>query len=556
MTLPESGAPAAVRPRRLAVLAVCLAACVPYLRTISDYFVQDDFGVVQLLAGKPWSTFPRWFTMPWMEDIWGYIPDEIRPFPALSYQVTALWGRGAPEGHHLLNIALHAANALLVLALARSAGGLGVGGAAVAGTAFGLLPVAAESVAWITGRVDTMPTLFYVASFIAYVQWRQTSSERSGRLYAWSLGWFFLALFSKQNTITMVPALLAYDFVVARRPIRATWDWLRPYIPFVLLTAGFLGLRYLVLGEVLRESQLSSARIAAFGDLAARHVQRIAFGGVGAVPQAAALAGLFGVATAVAVARADSARREHALRVLGFFGVVWLALGIAPALAAGYESPRHAYLAAVGWAIALGMAVEIVWSSRPVRGLGRRFWPAVATLGVMLILGGYTIGLHRTVSDWSRRSAVSRLAATELETQVLGAPPGTLVLVGAPVSSWEWAAPFVARPPYASSDLTARAFIVTPRPLDCCRGRLWEDRVRQNLQAWATRPGAPVLALYATETGEVRRLTGNEDPELLSLVHVLPEIVSGDALDSAITDILRKLVGGRGHMIRTLASEG
>jgi hypothetical protein len=37
----------------VAVAAVCLAACLPYLRTISDYFVQDDFGVVQLLAQKP-----------------------------------------------------------------------------------------------------------------------------------------------------------------------------------------------------------------------------------------------------------------------------------------------------------------------------------------------------------------------------------------------------------------------------------------------------------------------------------------------------------------------
>lgn len=545
-----------MRARRVAVAAVCLAACLPYLRTISDYFVQDDFGVVQLLAQKPWSTFPRWFTMPWMEDIWGYIPDEIRPFPALSYQVTALWGAGAPEGHHLLNIALHAANALLVLALARSVAGLRTGSAAVAGAAFGLLPVAAESVAWITGRVDTMPTLFYVASFLAYVNWRQAGPERAVSLYLWSLGWFFLALFSKQNTITMVPALLAYDFVLARRPIRASWAWLRPYIPFVLLTAGFLGLRYLVLGEVLRESQLSSARIAEFGNVATRHLQRIVFGGVGSVPTAAAaLAGIWGIATAASIARADTGRRERVLRALLYFGVVWIALGIAPALAAGYESPRHAYLASVGWAIVLGIAYEVVWSARPVRQLEPRFWRALIALGAALILGGYAVGLHRTVSDWSRRSAVSHLAAAELERQVLGAPAGTLVLVGAPVSSWEWAAPFVARPPYAASDLTARAFILTPRALDCCRGLHWESRVRKDLQAWASRPGGAVLALYATETGEVRRLTGNDDPELVSLVRVLPEIATADALDGALTDILRKLVRGRGHLIRSLTGE-
>ena len=545
-----------MRARRAAVAAVCLAACLPYLRTISDYFVQDDFGVVQLLAQKPWSTFPRWFTMPWMEDIWGYIPDEIRPFPAFSYQVTALRGAGAPEGHHLLNIALHAANALLVLGLARCVAGLRTGGAAFAGVAFGLLPVAAESVAWITGRVDTMPALFYVASFLAYARWRQAGQERTVSLYLWSLGWFFLALFSKQNTITMVPALLAYDVVLARRPVRASWAWLRPYIPFVLLTAGFLGLRYLVLGEVLRESQLSSARMAEFGTVATRHLQRIVFGGVGSIPgPAAALAGIWGVATAVSLARADTAGRDRVLRALLYFGVIWLALGIAPALAAGYESPRHAYLASVGWAVVLGAAFEVVWSASPARQLEPRSWRAVTALGAALILGGYTVGLHRTVSDWNRRAAVSHLAAAELERQVLEAPAGTLVLVGAPVSSWEWAAPFVARPPYAASDLTSRAFILTPRALDCCRGRHWEDRVRKDLQAWASRPGGAILALYVTETGEVRRLTGGEDPELVLLVQVLPEIATGDALDGALTDVLRTLVGGRGHPIRSLAGE-
>src|SRR5918994_1238494 len=138
---------AGVSRRNLAIAAVALAAVVPYLRTIPDYFVQDDFGGMQLLAAKPWHTFPLWFTMPWMEFIWGYTPDEIRPFTALSYQLTALWGASAPEGHHVLNIVVHAANSLLVLAIARSAGGLTLAAGTIAAVVFALLPVGAESVA-------------------------------------------------------------------------------------------------------------------------------------------------------------------------------------------------------------------------------------------------------------------------------------------------------------------------------------------------------------------------------------------------------------------------
>ena len=166
---------ARLTPRHLGIIAVLLAASLPYLRTIPDYFVQDDFGGMQLLAAKPWHTFPRWFTMPWMEFIWGYTPDEIRPFTALSYQITAVWGPSAPEGHHLLNIVLHAANSLLVFAIARTAAGVTIAGATVAGVIFALLPVGAESVAWITGRVDSLPAFYYLLSFLTYARWRAGS---------------------------------------------------------------------------------------------------------------------------------------------------------------------------------------------------------------------------------------------------------------------------------------------------------------------------------------------------------------------------------------------
>jgi hypothetical protein len=104
-------------------MAVAAAACVPYLPTVRDYFVQDDFGVVQLLTRRPWTMFPRWFVMPWTEDVWGYTPDELRPFVAFTYQLTGKLNPARPELHHLFNIAVHAGNALLVMAIAICSGG-------------------------------------------------------------------------------------------------------------------------------------------------------------------------------------------------------------------------------------------------------------------------------------------------------------------------------------------------------------------------------------------------------------------------------------------------
>ena len=102
---------------------------------------------------------------------------------------------------------------------------------------FAILPLHAESVIWITGRVDTIPTLFFLGSFLAYACWRR-GDARSTRLYVCSIVLFFCALFSKQNTIVMVATLVLYDLVAERRPIRASWSWLAPYVPFAALTVA------------------------------------------------------------------------------------------------------------------------------------------------------------------------------------------------------------------------------------------------------------------------------------------------------------------------------
>ena len=91
----------------------------------------------------------------------------------------------------------------------------------------------------------------------SYALWRR-GEEKSTRLYLCSLVLFFCALFSKQNTIIMVATLFLYDLVAERRPIRASWSWLAPYVPFAALTIAYLLLRYVLFGEVAREGQLTA----------------------------------------------------------------------------------------------------------------------------------------------------------------------------------------------------------------------------------------------------------------------------------------------------------
>ena len=519
----------------LAVLAICLAASLPYVSSAGNYFVNDDFGVVQLLSQKPPLYFPRWFVTSWMDDIWGATQDEIRPFPAVTYQLAAIWGATSPLANHVTNIAFHAANALLVLAIARAVAGLSFIASTYAALVFAILPLHAESVAWITGRVDTIPALFFLGSFLAYARWRR-GDAKSTRLYLCSIVLFFCALFSKQNTIVMVATLFLYDLVAERRPIRASWSWLAPYVPFAVLTVAYLLLRYVLFGEVAREGQLTADGLAVSRIFVGKHFQRMFFGGEVARYPGGYIAALLLPAGAWFIMRSSGAANlRHGPAMVLYFGPCWWLLCLAPLVVVGYESTRHVYLASVGWAIILGLVFHAIWHRRHA---AFRYATLVASASLFVF---YTVRLQAEVAEWNVRARVSQKVVADLEREALSTPEGSLLIVGAPPRSWEWSLPFAAQPPFTRTDLAERVSIVSPVLLDCCRDQ-WMERTRRIIHTWSQRESAPSVALrWDARTGRYSRLTDRQDAALRSEVMALLEADTSEALDRAMLTILRRV---------------
>ena len=524
--------------RALAALVVVLVSALPYLATLDDYFVQDDFGVVWLLSSKPAGYFPRWFISPWMDTIWGDPPDEIRPFPAVTYQIAALWGASSPVANHVINIAFHAVNTLLVLRIAETAAGLPLVSAAFAAVVFAVLPMQSESVAWVTGRVDSMPACFYMAAFLLYGRWR---GARRVSLYVWSVVLCFIALFTKQNAVTLPAALVAYDMLVEKRPMRLSWPWLRPYVPYVLLTAGYLVLRYALFGEVAREGRLGTAQLDVFWQNVSIHLRRMVFGEPGLELALLTVLAWVGVGAAAVVViwlrwgQGDGAAR---VRATVYFLLVWVALGLAPTIVSGYGSPRHMYLASAGWAVALGVAFDVFWRVR-VRALRI----AGVALGAVLLMV-YAWQLRNEVRLWGIRAEVSRHVVADLEREALAAPRGTLFLVDPPPRSWNFALPYAVKPPFTREDVPARVAIISHSAIHCCAANYWEPYTRQTIRTWLGDPARPpaVVLRWDPDTGQLFRLTETEDPGLRALLALLLEAGDVTALDRLILNISQGVV--------------
>ncbi len=178
------------------------------------------------------------------------------PLTWLSHMLdTTLFGSN-PLGHHLENLFLHIANALLLmLILIRLTGR--IWRSTAVSLLFALHPLHVESVAWAAERKDVLSTLFFfltIRSYIAYAE------RRAGYPYLAAIFLYLCGLASKPMLVSLPFVLLLLDFWPLRRisfdlPAGIKADshrlpaLLREKIPFVLLSIASCVTTYIVHGN-------------------------------------------------------------------------------------------------------------------------------------------------------------------------------------------------------------------------------------------------------------------------------------------------------------------
>ncbi|MBI5766896.1 MAG: tetratricopeptide repeat protein [Verrucomicrobia bacterium] len=215
--------PAREPPAWLFAAFVIVALVVVYLPVRQAGFIWDDDAH---LTGHRCIVGPLGFP-----EIW--TTAEANYFPLV---LTHLWVLHAifglePLPYHVVNVLLHAANALLLWQVLRR---LSVRGAWLGAALWALHPVQVESVAWISELKNTQSGVFFLLSIWFFISWlKPADTGRGARIhYGLAVACGVLAILSKPSTV-MLPVALGLVVWWVRGEIR--WRDLTPVAPFLLL---------------------------------------------------------------------------------------------------------------------------------------------------------------------------------------------------------------------------------------------------------------------------------------------------------------------------------
>jgi Flp pilus assembly protein TadD len=173
-------------------------------------------------------------------------PAARRGVAMFSFALNGSLGGKAVWGYHAVNLAIHLATALAVYALAlfacrRASPGSTRGppvAALVAAALFVAHPLQTQAVTYVVQRMASLVALFYLGAVLAFAHAAlEERARRRALAYASALALTALALFTKENAVTIPAALAVVDlaFLPGSARTRAT-----RLAPFVALTAAAL----------------------------------------------------------------------------------------------------------------------------------------------------------------------------------------------------------------------------------------------------------------------------------------------------------------------------
>jgi protein O-mannosyl-transferase len=237
-----------------------------------DYVTENP----HVRGGLNWAAVKWAFTNP--------VCCNYHPLTVLSHMLDCqLFGLN-PWGHHLINVVLHALNAILVFVLLQHMTGARWRSLIVAAL-FAVHPLRVESVAWVAERKDVLSACFGFLALIFYSRYAEgrrhktgirsqrsefTDTHHGSRItdhpfifYLLSLCFLALGLMSKPMLVTWPFLMLLLDFWPLHRVERSTlnpqpstiWGLVIEKIPFLALAVAASFVTFVMQGDAIAAAQ-------------------------------------------------------------------------------------------------------------------------------------------------------------------------------------------------------------------------------------------------------------------------------------------------------------
>lgn len=347
-----------------------------------EYF-EDDVNLNQVFQ-KPYFEVPYY-----------------RPLLLASYFLDYnIWGL-KPYGFHLSNVVLHILNTLLVFFFILQLGyssGISFFSAAL----FAAHPVQTETIAWISGRNDSLMVLFVLSAFISIGRARyQQIMSRKICWYGISFAALGCAYLTKEMAVMFLPLLLLTDYFHNRRTwsSSARYETLAVYGGCAAITLGFLFFRSLLFKNFPAQLSFSPETFSTaittppavytyylkvlFFPFNLTLAPSFPFSGT-ALQSTAFLAGAVFISVAGAVVLLNKFFKE------GIFGILWVLVYILPVSGIVYTGvtilEHRLYGASIGFCLMLTLACKKLGSSATESSFLHRYaWRGI----ILLIIAGY-----------------------------------------------------------------------------------------------------------------------------------------------------------------------
>jgi protein O-mannosyl-transferase len=373
------------------LLLLAAAAVIPYLNSLNNSFVYDDFDQV---VNNPYIRNFHYLRQIFTTSVWSFMGDfrgstnYYRPVMSLGYLLCYQISGPQARTFHLFNLLLNVGVVFLVFLVTRSLfrsapiglaapAGLATPVGLAAATIFALHPIHTEVVDWVAAATELELATFFLLTFWLYLESARPEGKVSTSLQIAMVGSFTLALLSKEQAL-MLPVLAGiYEhFFRDDRTLTTLTQKLRRYGLLWLLPLAYLAVRIHYLGRFAPNQErtdfgawdLVISALALIGRYCWKLIWPAQLCAYYVFPQHASvldIAAIWGAAALVLCALLFILLWKSSRQAA--FGVVWFLITLAPVLnvrllASNAFAERYLYLASAGFCWVLGWALIRAWN--------------------------------------------------------------------------------------------------------------------------------------------------------------------------------------------------